>query len=148
MEKQQAVAIAELVNNTIDEEKDEGVLQLYAAKFKELKLNVKSRKLIAKELKVEEQSALKWQTIADIFSFIDSSTLAREHPKQATKLLKEIAAIIGLIFPLVLPFMSVIIALPQKEAALLMEWLGKPTPEHLAYSIAAKKAKKTKKEEK
>ena len=144
MDKQQVAAINQLVTDTIDEEKDEGVLQLYAAKFKEFKLNVKARKLIAKDLKVDEKNALTWQTVADVFSFIDTSTLAKEHPKQAVKLLKEVAAIIGLVFPPTLPFMTLVIALPQDKAAQLMEWLGKPTPEHIAYKIATKKANKKK----
>ena len=37
-----------------------------------LKLNVAARKKIAKELAVEERNALRWQTVGDIFSFIDT----------------------------------------------------------------------------
>lgn len=58
--------IVESVNLTKD------VLEVYAAKFKQFSVNVKARKLVAKELSVDEQNALKWQTVGDIFSFIDS----------------------------------------------------------------------------
>lgn len=128
--------IVESVNLTKD------VLEVYAAKFKQFSVNVKARKLVAKELSVDEQNALKWQTVGDIFSFIDSSSLAKEHPKEAVRVLKTIAGIITVAFPPSSVVTGIIILLPQKQAAEMMEWLGKPTPEHIVHKIAEKKGNK------
>ncbi len=133
--------IAALIAEDQLDNKESNILEIYAAKFKMLKINIKARKLIAKELSVEEANALKWQTIGDIFSFIDSSSLAKEHPKEAVRVLKIVAGIITVIYPASAVITGIIIALPQSKAALMMEWLGKPTPEHIIHEIANKKAK-------
>ena len=141
MEKQQVADIAKVITESANDEEEVSIFTVYAVKFKQLTINVKARKLIAKELSADEQAALRWKTVQDVFSFIDTSTFAKEHPKQAASLLKKIAGIIGIIYPLVLPLTTAIIALPTKKAAELVEWLGKPTPEHVLYKVAQYKAK-------
>ena len=136
------------ISNVIIEDQKENadinILDIYAAKFKMLKMNVKARKMIAKELSIEEQNALKWQTVGDVFSFIDTSSLAKEHPKEASRVLKIVAGIITAVIPASAPITAVVIALPQDKAAQLVEWLGKPTPEHIIHKIAEEKSKKAK----
>ena len=146
MDKNKVEAVAKVVSQEIVESDDNkiGIAEIYAYKFKMLKLNVAARKKIAKELTVEERDALRWQTVGDIFSFIDTSTLAKENPKEAAKILKLVAGILGAIFPIISPISVVILALPTKKAASLVEWLGKPTPEHVIHELAKRKSKKAK----
>ena len=141
MEQEQTQEIIQIVADNIEEEKDGGIFTAYAEKFKQFKINVKTRKMIAKSLSIEESKALKWKTVSDVFSFIDSSTLAREHPKEAARILKLVAGILTVIYPIITPITTAIVALPQKKAALLVEWLGKPTPEHVIHEIAERKSK-------
>lgn len=140
--KESTKEIAKLIAEDQLENEDNGILEVYAEKFKMLKVNLKARKLVAKELSIDEQNALKWQTVGDIFSFIDTSSLAKEHPKEAVRVLKIVAGTITAFNPGVAVVTGIIIALPQKRAAQLIEWLGKPTPEHIVHKIAEKKAKK------
>lgn len=146
MDKNKVEAVTKVVSKEIIESDDNkiGILEIYAYKFKMLKLNVVARKKIAKELSIEEKSALRWQTVEDVFSFIDTSTLAKENPKEAARILKLVAGILGAIFPAISPIAVVIVALPTKKAASLVEWLGKPTPEHVIHEIAKHKSKKAK----
>ena len=140
MEKQQVVDVTKVIVESANDE-EINIFTVYAVKFKQLKINVKARKLIAKELSASEQAALRWKTVQDVFSFIDISTFAKEHPKEAAALLKKIVGIIGIVYPIVIPFTSIVIALPTKKAAELVEWLGKPTPEHMLYNVAQYKAR-------
>ena len=138
MEYDKIKQVVDVVSDNIseDQELDTSIIDDYREKFKNLKLNLRTRKKIAKELDLGEKTALNWKTVGDIFAFIDSSTLAKEHPREASRILKLVAGIISVFIPVILPVTGIIIALPQKTAASLMEWLGKPTPEHVIHKFA------------
>ena len=144
MKKETGEEVVQIISEAVVDQAEDNIFTVYAEKFKQFRINVKARKLIAKELNIDEQNALKWKTVQDIFSFLDSSNFAKEHPKEAVGALKLVAAILGAFYPAIALITTAIIALPQKEAAMLMEWLGKPTPEHIAYKYAEKKAKNAK----
>ena len=140
MSEDKYVQISKVIEDDQQENQENNLLDIYLEKFKNLEIDVQTRKVIAKELSVEEQKALNWKTVADVFSFIDSSTLAKEHPKEAARILKFVSGILAVIYPLIAPISAIIVALPEKKAALLVEWLGKPTPEHVVHEIAKKKS--------
>lgn len=146
MDPEKIKKTAHVIGENIAEEQeiDFSIIDDYRDKFKQFKLNWRARKRIAKELNISEKAALNWKTIGDVFAFIDSSTLAKEHPKEAARILKLVAGILGAIFPVVLPVTGIIVMLPQKAAASLVEWLGKPTPEHVIHKIADSQAERAK----
>ena len=115
---------------------DNKLIDDFRERFQNLKLNLRTRKKIAKSLSIDEKKALNWKTVGDIFSFLDTSTLARDHPEEASRLLKIVAGIVGIAFPVALPITGAIILLPTNVAAKLVEYLGKPTPEHVVHAIA------------
>ena len=147
MAKSKVETVAQVIGKNIAESNEEevSIIELYAYKLKTLKLNVTARKAVAKQLTVEEKNALNWQTVGDIFSFLDASSLAKENPKEAARLLKLIVGIVGALVPTFAPISAVIVMLSTKDAATLVEWLGKPTPEHVVHEIAKRKSKKLKK---
>ena len=140
MKKEQYELIAKTIENA-SEEDDFEILDVYADKIKNLKLNVNNRKLLAKQLNVDEKTALNWQIVSDVFSFIDVSTLAEEHPKEAANTLKLVVGILAVMFPIFIPISAVVVALPYDKCAALLVWLSKPTPEHVVHKIAEKKSK-------
>ena len=139
MKKKQYELIAKTIEDASEEDNFE-ILDVYADKIKNLKLSVNNRKLLAKKLNVDEKEALNWQIVSDIFSFIDVSTLAKEHPKEASNTLKLVVGVLAVIFPIFIPISAVVVALPQDKCASLLVWLAKPTPEHIVHKIAEKKA--------
>ena len=145
MKQEQKVELTKTIENTLKKEAVTGVFTVYAEKFKELELNIETRKALAKKLDAKEQEALNWKTVQDVFSFIDTSTLAKEHPSQAVSVLRIVASIVAAACAVVNPVVSivagVICGLPEKDAAILIEWLGKPTPEHIVYKIAEHNSK-------
>ena len=147
MEKEKIIEIAKIIGLDLSKRKEnEGnILDVYAYKFKQLKLNASARKEMGKELSVEEKEAMNWETVGDVLSFFDASSLAKENPKESAGLLKTIVSIVGAINPKFKPIAKGINAVPDKQCALIIEWLGKPTPEHIVHEIAKKQSKKKRK---
>ncbi len=141
MEKEKTELIVQTVADSITSEaEDRGMLAVYIDKVKEINVNFKARRAIAKTLDIEEIHALRWKTVGDIFSFLDTSTLAKEHPKEFATTFKSAATTIGNIFPIIKPIMNAIKKVPDEKLARVLEWLGKPTPEHVAHVVANKKS--------
>ena len=146
MSKEKNNVVAKAVTNTADVavELGKNLLEIYTEKIKNLELNIKQRKELAKELSVDEKKAANWKTVGDVFDFIDTSTLAKEHPQEAAKTIKLVLSFLSIILvnPIVGAFATIINSLSDENAALLVEWFGKPTPEHVVHKIAEKKTKK------
>lgn len=88
MSENNSFKVANAVVSNLPKEDEKTLLDVYSEKFKDFKLSIRARKKVAKELNVKEKTALNWKTVSDIFSFIDSSTLAKEHPQEAARTLK------------------------------------------------------------
>ena len=142
MNTEQFEQISKIVSEEMAAEQDNKLVDDLRERFQSLKLNLRTRKKIAKSLSIDEKKALNWKTVGDIFSFLDTSTLARDHPEEASRILKIVAGIVGIAFPVALPVTGAIILLPTKVAAKLVEYLGKPTPEHIVHAVADYQAEK------
>lgn len=127
-----------------DRSDENGLLRTYLRKFRNMELNLRARKMIAKQLRVEERNALNWKTTGDIFSFLDSSALAEEHPEAAVRAFKLVAGILAVTVPASIPITSAVLLLPPKVTVELMKWLGKPTPEHILHKACDRKAEDAK----
>ena len=122
--------------NAIEEEKDSKLAKDISEKLCRVKVNYQMRKSLAKKLSIDEKRALEWKIIADVFGCIDTATLAREHPKDCAKIVKTIASIVGIFFPVFL----VVDAFPASTCAKIVEYAGTFTPEHLIHTKAQEMA--------
>lgn len=142
MNPEQINKISKIVGEEMVNEQDNKLIDDLQDRFQKLKLNLQTRKRIAKSLSIDEKKAMNWKTVGDVFSFIDTSDLAQHHPEEASRLLKIIAGIVGVAFPVTLPVTGAILVLPPMVAAKLVEYLGKPTPEHVVHKLADYQAEK------
>jgi len=142
MNPEQINKISKIVGEEMVNEQDNKLIDDLRDRFQKLKLNLQTRKRIAKSLSIDEKKAMNWKTVGDVFSFIDTSDLAQHHPEEASRLLKIIAGIVGVAFPVTLPVTGAILVLPPMVAAKLVEYLGKPTPEHVVHKLADYQAEK------
>jgi len=142
MNPEQINKISKIVGEEMVNEQDNKLIDDLRDRFQRLKLNLQTRKRIAKSLSIDEKKAMNWKTVGDVFSFIDTSDLAQHHPEEASRLLKIIAGIVGVAFPVTLPVTGAILVLPPMVAAKLVEYLGKPTPEHVVHKLADYQAEK------
>ena len=144
MSDNSGLKVAAAVTSNLPKEDEKTLLDVYSDKFKNLKLNLRARKKVAKELNVKEKNALNWKTVSDIFSFIDSSTLAKEHPVEAARTLKIVLSVLSAIYAPIAPIAENVNEMSMKNIAKYMEWLGKPTPEHIIHKVAEHYSKNTK----
>ena len=145
-----AYRIAKIFNRRLSKgiEKRSSILNVYIKKLKKLKVDLPPRKAVGQELEVEEKTSNKWETIADIFSFLDTSTLAKENPEAVGSSAKRVFGILSKFIPVLEPINRVIKKFPSRNIATVVKWLGTPTPEHFIHMFAKRKAKETKKEKK
>ena len=142
MDSEQINQITKIVGEEMTNEQENKLIDDLRERFQNLKINLKTRKRIAKSLSVDEKRAMDWKTVGDVFSFFDTSSLAKDHPQEAARILKIVAGIVGVAFPVTLPVTGTILVLPAPVAAKLVEYLGKPTPEHVVHKIADYQAEK------
>ena len=135
----------QVIAQTVEEAVDTGalnILDVYADKIKNLKLSIKTKKELAKELNVDEKTTMNWKIVSDLFSFVDIATLAKEHPNEISNTFKVIINALGsflTVFKFIAPIAN---KLPKEKFAKLIEWLSIPTPEHLVHVVAEKQANK------
>lgn len=136
MSENNSFKVANAVVSNLPKEDEKTLLDVYSEKFKDFKLSIRARKKVAKELNVKEKTALNWKTVSDIFSFIDSSTLAKEHPQEAARTLKIVLGVLAAIYAPLATIAKNVDEMSMKNIAKYMEWLGKPTPEHVIHKVA------------
>lgn len=111
--------------------------------FGQIRIPRRKRARLGEALEVSKEESDTWGTIADVFSHIDTSELAKKNPKAAAIIWKTVSAVIALAFPITAPVAGLIAALPENVAGKVVELSGVATPEHIVHTVAEKKRKKT-----
>ena len=125
------------------------ILQDIAENIARVKMNAVLRVKLAKKLNIDEKRALEWKIVKDVFACFDTATFAKEHPEDATKLLKITVTIVGAICsvacPVLLAIVPVIDLLPTKYCAKIVELIGYTTPEYYAHKFTDSQSEKAEK---